>query len=218
MGKRSVIHKDNWKVKRELMVRTIKQFGIIDKNVIRAMEKVKRHIYIPAKYRGLCNPYGNHPCPIGYGQTISQPYMVAYMTERLGLKRGDKVLEIGTGSGYQAAILAEIGCEVISMEIIKELAVHSRLILKKEGYNNVQIIHGSGYIGYPEKAPYDAVIVTCAPKKIPGSLLKELKEGGKMIIPVGVWRQKLLCIEKKGGEYYTSEEMDVRFVPMVKKK
>lgn len=217
-GKITDNYKYDWKTERHLMVRTIKQFGIKNKEVIRAMEKVRRHLYIPENYRSICNPYGNFPCPIGYGQTISQPYMVAYMTERLELKKGDKVLEIGTGSGYQAAILAEIGCEVITLEIIKELSIHSKAVLKKEGYGNVSVVHGNGYLGYPENAPYDAIIVTCAPGKIPESLLKELKESGKLIIPVGVWKQKLLFIKKKGGKYFTSEEMDVRFVPMVKKR
>ncbi len=202
---------------RRLMVSLLIEFGIKDKRVLSAMGNINRHLFIPQKLRNICDPYGNYPCPIGYGQTISQPYIVAYMTERLGIRKGEKVLEIGTGSGYQAAIISELGADITSLEIIKELAEHARNILSEEGYTRVKVINSSGYIGYPENAPYDAIIVTCAPPDIPGNLIKELKEGGRMIIPVGRFSQKLLFIVKTKGKAIISEEMNVRFVPMVKK-
>jgi len=202
---------------RKLMVSLLREFGIKDNRILSAMGKIKRHLFIPQELRNICDPYGNHPCPIGFGQTISQPYIVAYMTERLGIRSGEKVLEIGTGSGYQAAIISELGADVTSLEIVKELAEHARNALSKEGYGNVKVINSSGYLGYPENAPYDAIMVTCAPPDIPDNLIKELKEGGRMIIPVGRFSQKLLFLIKVNGRVKISEEMNVRFVPMVKK-
>jgi len=203
---------------RRLMVSLLKEFGIKDNRILKAMGKINRHLFIPQQLRKICDPYGNHPCPIGYGQTISQPYIVAYMTERLRIKNGDNVLEVGTGSGYQAAIISELGAEVTSLEIVKELALHAENILSEEGYKSVKVINSSGYIGYPDNAPYDAIIVTCAPPDIPDNLVKELKEGGRMIIPVGRFSQRLLFLIKVKGKVIISEEMNVRFVPMVKKK
>ncbi len=201
---------------RKVMVELLKEFGIKDVRLLSAMNKIKRHLFIPEKFRRICDPYGNHPCPIGSGQTMSQPYIVAYMTERLMIKNGEKILEIGTGSGYQAAVLAEIGAKVISLEIIDELSEHARKILDEQGYSEVKVVKTSGYLGYPADAPYDGIIVTCAPSEIPGNLLDDLKEGGRMIIPVGSSSQKLLYILKKDGKISVTTEMNVRFVPMVK--
>ncbi|MEN8223002.1 MAG: protein-L-isoaspartate(D-aspartate) O-methyltransferase [Acidobacteriota bacterium] len=201
---------------RKMMVGLLKEFGIRDLRLLSAMNKIKRHLFIPEKFRKFCDPYGNHPCPIGSGQTISQPYIVAYMTERLNIKKGENILEIGTGSGYQAAVLAEIGARVISLEIIDELSEHAKKVLAEQGYGKVKVVKSSGYIGYPSGAPYDGIIVTCAPSEIPENLLKDLKEGGRMIIPVGRYSQKLLFIRKKKGKILVSTEMNVRFVPMVR--
>lgn len=203
---------------RRSMVDLLKEFGIKDKRILSAMGKINRHLFIPAKFRNICDPYGNHPCPIGSGQTISQPYIVAYMTERLGIRKGEKVLEIGTGSGYQAAVISELGAEVTSLEIVRELADHAANVLKSEGYSNVKVINSSGYPGYPKSAPYDAIIVTCAPPEIPDNLVRELDEGGRMIVPVGRYYQELLFLIKVNGKIMISKEMNVRFVPMVKDK
>lgn len=203
-------------VARDLMVRQLEQYGIRDKKVLSAMKTVPRHLFIPEKYRDTYDTYGDHPGPIGSGQTISQPYIVAYMTERLDLKPGEKVLEIGTGSGYQAAVLATLGAEVYSIEIIPELAEHARKVLTGEGHENVHVLAGDGYKGWPEYAPYDAVIVTCAPEKIPVALVDQLKEGGRMILPLGArFHQRLVICRKKGGEVVVEEDLPVRFVPMV---
>lgn len=207
---------ENYKIEREKMVSLIQQFGIKDKRVLMAMGKIPRHLFIPEKSRKFCDPYGNHPCRIGYGQTISQPYVVAYMTEKLNLKPKEKILEIGTGSGYQAAVLAELGCNVYSVERIKELADHSRFILKAEGYKNVRVGFKNGYNGWAEFSPYDAVIVTCAPEEIPEKLINQLKDEGRMIIPVGKYSQRLLILRKKNGKVIIEEDLNVRFVPMKK--
>ena len=153
--------------------------------------------------------------PIGYGQTISQPFIVAFMTEQLQLKRDDRVLEIGTGSGYQAAILAELVAEVYTIEIIEPLAKNAEATLQRLGYKNVHVKAGDGYKGWPEHAPFDAVIVTCAPDHVPQPLVDQLKEGGRMIIPVGGFGdQELYLLEKKNGQLEKRAVLPVRFVPM----
>ena len=192
--------------------------GVTDQKVVHAMRTVPRHRFVPKNYRAYS--YADHPLPIGQGQTISQPYIVAYMTEALSLKPGDKVLEIGTGSGYQAAVLAELVKTVYTIEIIEELGKRARETLKTLGYTNVHIRIGDGYKGWPEKAPFDAVIVTCAPEKIPPALVDQLKDGGRMIIPVGRQGtiQKLIRGVKSGGRLMSREVMHVRFVPMVRDK
>lgn len=201
---------------REEMVREqITARGVSDPAVIRAMRKVPRHLFVPPDRRAFS--YGDHPLPIGEGQTISQPYIVAFMTEALGLRPGSKVLEIGTGSGYQAAILREMGTRVYSIEIIPALGKRARKTLSRLGYTDVHIKIGDGYRGWPGEAPFDAIIVTCAPEQIPGPLVEQLKEGGRMIIPVGKRGtvQKLVRGVKKGGRIRTEDLLLVRFVPMV---
>ena len=189
--------------------------GVTDPLVVRAMKRVPRHLFVPEDQRAYA--YGDYPLPIGQGQTISQPYIVAFMTEALKLKPNDTVLEIGTGSGYQAAVLSELVREVYSIEVVPDLGIQAQKTLKKLGYDNILVRIGDGYKGWPEKAPFDAVIVTCAPEQIPVSLVQQLKEGGRMIIPVGKAGsvQKLIRAVKKEGSLVAHEVMLVRFVPMV---
>ena len=201
---------------RSAMVAVIKAHGVKDGRILDAMGKVRRHAYIPEDIRGKIDPYGDHPCPIGYGQTISQPFIVAYMTQRIEVKPGMKILEIGTGSGYQAAVLAELGAEVYSIEIVPELARHTEAVLEAEGYGDVHVKCGDGYKGWPEHAPFDAIIVTCAPGAIPEALKIQLKDGGRMILPVGTGVQKLVILEKQDDTYREIPDIYVRVVPMVR--
>ncbi|HXG47415.1 MAG TPA: protein-L-isoaspartate(D-aspartate) O-methyltransferase [Methylomirabilota bacterium] len=189
---------------------------ITNRRVLAAMGKVPRHELVPAAERPLA--YGDHPLPIGYGQTISQPFIVAFMTEKLDPRPTDRVLEIGTGSGYQAAVLAELVAAVYTVEIIKPLAVRAEADLRRLGYTNVFVRAGDGYLGWPEAAPFDAVIVTCAPEHIPQPLVDQLKEGGRMIIPVGpAHDQSLYLLDKKGDRIERRAVLPVRFVPMTGK-
>ena len=207
----------DWPDEREAMVKVLRVYGIKDERVLAAMAKIRRHIFIPEAYRSRQDAYGDHPCPIGHGQTISQPYIVAYMTEKINIKPGEKVLEIGTGSGYQAAILAECGADVYSMEIVPELAQHARAALANEGYKKVHVLAGDGYKGWPEHRPFDAIIVTCAPEDVPNALVDQLKDGGRMILPVGgIGSQRLVILRKKDGKIVQEDDLPVRFVPMVK--
>lgn len=201
---------------RKAMVEVLRRYKIHDARVLAAMATVRRHVYIPEEIRGRIDPYGDHPCPIGYGQTLSQPFIVAYMTQRMELMPGERMLEIGTGSGYQSAILAEMGAKVYSIEIVPELADHARKVLAAEGYGNVELKTGDGYKGWMEHAPFDAIIVTCAPDKIPKVLIDQLKDGGRMILPVGTGVQQLVVLEKTGDTFAEIPDMYVRFVPMVK--
>jgi protein-L-isoaspartate(D-aspartate) O-methyltransferase len=207
---------DEMDAQRKAMVDELRRYRIQDEHVIEAMSKVRRHVYIPEVLRGHVDPYGDHPCPIGYGQTISQPFIVAYMTQRIEVRPGMRILEIGTGSGYQAAVLAEMGAEVYSIEIVPELAEHARQVLVAEGYTNVAVRCGDGYRGWPEHAPFDAVIVTCAPGAIPEALAAQLKDGGRMILPVGTGVQQLVILEKHDGGFREIPDIYVRFVPMVR--
>ncbi len=187
--------------------------GISDQRVLKVMGKVPRHQFVPAKLRSRA--YGDGPLPIGQNQTISQPYIVAFMTEILEPETTDRVLEIGTGSGYQAAVLAELVKHVYTIEIIPELAVSSRKTLLEQGYKNVAVRSGDGYLGWPEQAPFDAIIVTCAPDDIPQPLVEQLAEGGRMVIPVGpAHNQNIHLIEKHDGQLTTKKILPVRFVPM----
>lgn len=208
---------ESWAGERAEMVDVLRNYGISDSRILAAMTKVRRHRFIPESYRKHRDAYGDHPCPIGRGQTISQPFIVAYMTQKLALKAGDKVLEIGTGSGYQAAVLAEMDADVYTIEIIPELAEHARQALAAEGYGNkVHGKAGDGYKGWPEHSPFDAVIVTCAPEDVPPALVEQLKDGGRMIVPVGSWGdQRLVILRKEGDRVVQTDDLPVRFVPMV---
>jgi len=204
---------DSYAEKRRRMVEDqIISRGVKDPLVLEAMMKVKRHQYVPEHLR--TSAYYDEPLPIGYEQTISQPYIVAYMTESLGLKGGEKVLEIGTGSGYQAAVLAEIVDTVFTVEIIPELAERARALLDTLGYGNVQVRAGDGYEGWPEKAPFDGVIVTAAAPRIPDPLLDQLKIGGRIVIPIGDGFQELRVFEKTAEGLKLLFTLPVRFVPM----
>jgi protein-L-isoaspartate(D-aspartate) O-methyltransferase len=198
-----------------MVVKLRDYYRVQDKRILTAMRKVRRHAFIPAGHLRLSDPYGDHPCPIGHGQTISQPYIVAYMTERMKLQPGEKVLEIGTGSGYQAAVLAELGVKVYSIEILAPLAEHARRVLAAEGYQDVRVLTGDGYKGWPEHAPFDSVIVTCAPENVPERLVEQLRDGGRMIVPVGAGIQRLVILRKHGDKVQREDDLPVRFVPMV---
>jgi len=200
----------NEMVERQLVSRGIKSAAVLD-----AMRTVPRHQFIPAEM--VSNAYADSPLPIGLGQTISQPYIVAYMTEQLDPQPGMKVLEIGAGSGYQAAVLAQLGCEVYTMELIKEHADRASQVLVASGYESVSVRHGNGFEGWTDEAPFDAIIVTAAPDYIPSALTKQLKDGGKMIIPVGPIHavQSLKLLTKEGDNCIAEELILVRFVPMV---
>ena len=203
-----------FQAKREQMVETqIKARGIKDLRVLKAMLKVERHRFVPESLQDQA--YGDHPLPIGEGQTISQPYIVALMTELLDLKGGEKVLEIGTGSGYQAAVLAELAKKVFTVEIIETLARSAKERLQQLGYRNIEVKAGDGYRGWPEAAPFDAIIVTAAPDHIPQPLIDQLKEGGRMVLPVGTYPyQELKKIIKKSGRPEVTDVLPVQFVPM----
>jgi protein-L-isoaspartate(D-aspartate) O-methyltransferase len=197
----------------QMVQQQIQRRGVQDPRVIAAMQKVERHLFVPITYRH--QSYEDHPLPIGHGQTISQPFIVALMTELLALDGTEKVLEIGTGSGYQAAILGELAKEVYTIEIVEELAKESRERLQSMGYENIQVRWGDGYKGWAEHAPYDAIIVTAAPKKIPQPLIDQLKEGGHLVIPVGHFYQELKLVVKQKGRLIKKNIVAVRFVPMV---
>ncbi len=187
--------------------------GITNARVLAVMAKVPRHEFVPPEVRRAA--YADTPVPIGYGQLISQPCVVAIMTEQLEPKPTDRVLEIGTGSGYQAAVLAELVKEVYTIEIIAPLAERARADLKRLGYKNIRFRTGDGYKGWPAAAPFDAIIVTCAPEKVPPPLVEQLKDGGRMIIPVGgAGIQELVLLRKHGRQLDKQSVLPVRFVPM----
>lgn len=200
----------------EMVEFQLKLRGIRDTRVLNAMLKVKRHLFVPDGIRYMA--YEDMALPIGWGQTISQPGVVALMTELLELKGTEKVLEIGTGSGYQAAVLAELAKEVYTIEILEPLAQQSRELLKNLKYKNVRVKLGDGFLGWPELAPFDAIIVTCAPDSIPPPLLEQLAENGRLVIPVGTYWQKLKLVRKIKGKITESDIVPVRFVPMKRDK
>lgn len=187
---------------------------IRDSSVLAAMMKVPRHRFVDAEYQ--MEAYSDYPLPIGFGQTISQPYIVAYMTEAAQIAPTEKVLEIGTGSGYQAAILAELAREVYTIEIIPELAERARTVLTELGYGNVQVRAGDGYAGWPEHAPFDAIVVTAAPDHVPPALVEQLAVNGRMIIPVGTGAQEMRVITKTAAGITEKKTLPVRFVPLVR--
>ncbi len=193
----------------------IRQRGITDERVLEAMQNVPRHEFVPKRYRS--SAYEDYPLPIGHDQTISQPYIVAYMSEILQLSGDEKVLEIGTGSGYQTAVLCELAKEVYSIEIVEPLCQKADSTLQTLGYTNVHVRCGDGYKGWPEQAPFDAIIVTAAPPKIPQPLIDQLAEGGRMIIPVGRFMQYLKLVTKQDGKIREERTLSVRFVPMTGK-
>jgi len=200
-------------LREKMVLEQIERRGIKDKNVLEAMKKVPRHLFVPEEY--INEAYEDYPLPIGEGQTISQPYIVAKMTELLEIKKGEKVLEIGTGSGYQAAVLAEVGAKVYTIEILPKLAEKAKKTLSSLGYENVTVLVGDGFKGYIQEAPYDKIIVTAAPEKIPQPLIEQLKVGGKLVIPVGKYDQELKVVTKKEEGIIVESVLPVRFVPMV---
>jgi protein-L-isoaspartate(D-aspartate) O-methyltransferase len=220
----SLIFGDNIDLKYEKKLKKMIRYqilrrGIKDKKVIEAMQKVPRHLFVTARYKNRA--YDDNPLPIGYGQTISQPYIVARMTELLKLKKDYNVLEIGTGSGYQAAILAKIVKKVTTVEIVKPLYERTKKLFGKLGYKNLFIEFGDGYYGFKKNAPYDAIIVTCASEFVPPPLIKQLKVGGIMCIPVGppYQVQKLVLVEKKSKDNIITRVVDyVIFVPLIRHK
>jgi len=209
---------DNYMRQRKAMVeQQIKGRGIHNKKVLAALMNIPRHKFVPEDYKSYA--YDDRPLPIGYNQTISQPYIVAYMTEILNPDSNKKVLEIGTGSGYQAAILSLLYKDVYTVEIIQVLGERAKKIFDEEGYHNINVKIGDGYRGWKDYAPFDAIIVTCAPTDIPQPLIEQLAEGGKMIIPVGEqYEQELWLLEKRNGQIHKSETLPVMFVPMMREK
>jgi protein-L-isoaspartate(D-aspartate) O-methyltransferase len=211
----SAIQKPDYAALRKKMVdEQLEQRGITSGKVLDAMRKVERHRFVPNEFRNQA--YEDYPLPIGAGQTISQPYIVAFMTEALDIKATERILEIGTGSGYQAAILGELCREVYTIEIVPSLAKKSESLLQSLGYKHVNVKMGDGYLGWPEQAPFDVIIVTCSPSHVPQTLQSQLKEGGRMIIPVGErYAQELVLLKKKNGKLTRHSRMQVLFVPMM---
>ena len=215
---------DEYQQQRAQLIRTIEQnvqdtsayldMDKLDPRVMQAMNKVPRHEFVPESEKRYA--YENRPLPIGYGQTISQPYIVAIMTDLMKLEPGDRVLEIGTGSGYQAAVLAELVQEVYSIEIIGDLARRARTTLDQQGYEKIKTRVGDGYYGWQEQAPFDAIVVTAAADHVPPPLIKQLKPGGRMLIPVGsrFMTQQLILVTKTGDDITTRLLLPVRFVPL----
>ena len=204
---------DSWADARDRMVsQQLAKRGVADVRVLAAMRRVLRHELVPEGLRR--HAYEDRPLPIGFGQAISQPYVVAAMSEAIALSGGEKVLEVGTGSGYQAAVLAELGATVYSIELEPELAERARRDLVRLGYKDVHVRTGDGYRGWPEHAPFDAVIVTAAPNHVPPALVEQLAVGGRMILPVGEFEQDLLLLRKDEAGVHREVLMGVRFVPM----
>ncbi|MBN2167573.1 MAG: protein-L-isoaspartate(D-aspartate) O-methyltransferase [Marinilabiliaceae bacterium] len=211
-----IMNQDYKALRKKMVEEQIINRGITSQKVVDAMLTVPRHEFVPEEYKHLA--YNDSPLPIGYNQTISQPYIVGYMTEKLELNKNQKVLEIGTGSGYQAAILSQLANSVYTIEIIKPLGETARERLTKLKYNNVKVKIGDGYKGWKQYAPYDAIIVTAAPESVPLPLIEQLKDGGTMIIPIGPQgsTQYLQLLEKKDGKLEKKKLLPVRFVPFTR--
>ena len=186
-----------------------------DQRVLDAIGRVERHLFLPEDARS--DAYDDHPVPIGHGQTISQPYIVGFMTQALDLAPGHRVLEIGTGSGYQTAVLAELAREVFTIEVVPELADKARATLSDLGYANVQFRVGDGYDGWPEQAPFDRMLGAAAPREIPPALVEQLTDDGVLVLPVGDWHQEIKVIQKRGGRVESRDVLPVRFVPMIRR-
>jgi len=196
----------------QMVARQIAARGVRDERTLAAMRKVPRHLFVPPE--AARQAYADHPLPIGHAQTISQPYIVGFMTEALALDGDETVLEVGTGSGYQAAVLAEIVSRVYTIEIVAPLAEEARARLEDLGYSNVEVRAGDGYQGWPEAAPFDAIIVTAAAPRIPEPLKQQLRDGGRLILPVGDAWQELVVVTRRGDRYEEDRVLPVRFVPM----
>jgi protein-L-isoaspartate(D-aspartate) O-methyltransferase len=208
--------RDRFQTSRESMVQTqIVARGVADTSTLRAMRSVPRHEFVPREW--IQHAYDDSPLLIGYEQTISQPYIVAFMTELIRPRRGQRVLEVGTGSGYQAAVLAEIVDSVFTIELIQELAETAAARLRQLGYRNIVVRQGDGYMGWPEHAPFDAILVTASAEEIPQPLVAQLKDGGKMVIPVGSVSeiQSLTLVRKEGSNVVTESVLPVKFVPLI---
>ena len=203
------------RAREEMVASQIAARGVRDPRTLAALREVPRHLFVPGESRGQA--YADHPIPIGHGQTISQPYIVAFMTEAAGLRGGETVLEVGTGSGYQAAVLARIAARVYTIEIVAPLAEASAALLKSLGYANVSVRAGDGYLGWPEAAPFDAILVTAAAPRIPEPLKQQLKDGGRLVLPVGDEWQELVVVTRRGDRFEERRVLPVRFVPMTGK-
>lgn len=206
-----------WDLKRKEMADLLRHYGIRDERILAAMGRIPRHLFIPPAFRNPDTAYGDHPCPIGNDQTISQPFIVAYMTEKLELKRDDRVLEIGTGCGYQSAVLAELGACVYTVERLASLAEHARSVLTELGYSErIHFKCADGTQGWPEEAPFSAIIVTCGPESVPPALIAQLGPDGRMIVPVGPQGdQRLSLLRQTRNGLQQTDDLPVRFVPMV---
>ncbi|HET8646776.1 MAG TPA: protein-L-isoaspartate(D-aspartate) O-methyltransferase [Vicinamibacteria bacterium] len=206
---------DSTRARSRMVSEQIEARGVKDPATLGAMRTVPRQAFVPPS--SGADAYGDHPLAIGHGQTISQPYIVAFMTEALGLKKGATVLEVGTGSGYQAAVLAQIADRVYSVEILPALADEARSRLDRLGYRNVQVRVGDGYQGWPEAGPFDGIIVTAAAPRVPDPLKSQLKDGGRLVIPVGDESQELMVVTRRGDTFEERRILPVRFVPMTGK-
>ncbi len=208
-------HDPALRVAQQRMIDLMRSRGIGDESVLQAMAAVPRHLFMTVSVTKPEEAYADYPLSIGYGQTISQPYIVAYMTQLLRVRPGHRVLEIGSGCGYQAAILAQLGAFVTGVERLAPLLAHARDVLKRLGCKNIRLVHGDGYDGGPDPLPYDRILLACAPPEIPDVLTRQLAEGGRMVAPVGAAQQELVVIDKNGSAINLTRDLPVRFVPMV---